>query len=97
QFHKMVSKCSDTVPVVIIQFAKIKIFRDEVSIQNVINTTRVLVEPNIAEAVSFKDGLALHGVEPSSRVAVLSPRVRPSMEEDFLHTYPVINHFFFSF
>ncbi|GAU32694.1 hypothetical protein TSUD_145680, partial [Trifolium subterraneum] len=63
---------------------------DEVSIQNVINTTRVLVEPKIAEAISFRDDLAVHGVEANIRVNVLGPRVRPSMEEDFLHTYHVM-------
>jgi hypothetical protein len=31
--------------------------------------------------------LAVHGVEASSSVVVLGPRVRVSMEEDFLHTY----------
>jgi hypothetical protein len=35
--------------------------------------------------------LAVHGVEVNIRVNVLGPHVRPSMEEDFLHTYPVMS------
>ncbi|PNX71911.1 replication factor-A carboxy-terminal domain protein [Trifolium pratense] len=48
---------------------------NSVSIQNVVNATRVLVDP---EAAAFKDGLALHGV-------------RPSIEEVFLHSYLVMS------
>ncbi|PNX55515.1 replication factor A protein, partial [Trifolium pratense] len=90
QFLEMVGDKSDSMPVVIVQFAKVKLFRDEVSIQNVINTTRLLVDPPIAEAVGFKDRLVEHGINAATSIAVLGPRVRPSMEEDFLHSYPII-------
>ncbi|PNX75039.1 xylosyltransferase 1-like protein, partial [Trifolium pratense] len=90
QFLEMVGKKTDYMPVVIVQFAKVKLFRDEVSIQNVINTTRLLVDPPIAEAVGFKDRLASHGINAATSIVVLGPRVRPSMEEDFLHSYPII-------
>ncbi|KAK2353633.1 replication factor A protein [Trifolium repens] len=43
------------VPIVVIQFAKVKIFREKVSIQSVINTTRILVNPYIPEVETFKD------------------------------------------
>jgi hypothetical protein len=35
--------------------------------------------------------LALNGVESNAGVAVLGSRLRPSMVEDFLHTYPVMS------
>ncbi|MCI41334.1 replication factor A protein, partial [Trifolium medium] len=59
-----------------------------VSLQNVMNTTRVLVNPDVAEAVGFKDGFVLNALDANAGVAVLGPRVRPSLEEDFLRAYP---------
>ncbi|GAU32646.1 hypothetical protein TSUD_218950 [Trifolium subterraneum] len=35
--------------------------------------------------------LALHGIEGATRVNVFGPRVRPFVEEDFLHTYPLMS------
>ncbi|PNX66650.1 replication factor A protein, partial [Trifolium pratense] len=53
--NKKLGKTSGGLPVVVIQFAKVKIFRDQASIQNVINTTKIFVNPDIPEADAFKD------------------------------------------
>ncbi|PNX68439.1 replication factor A protein, partial [Trifolium pratense] len=42
-------------PVVVVQFAKVKIFRDKASLQNVHNTTRILINPEIAEVEAFRN------------------------------------------
>ncbi|MCH90033.1 replication factor A protein, partial [Trifolium medium] len=66
--EKILGNRDDGLPVVIVQFAKIRNFR---------------------EAISFKKGLALRGVETSSSIPAIGPRGRPSFEEDFLVNYPI--------
>ncbi|WJX88899.1 hypothetical protein P8452_70940 [Trifolium repens] len=46
-------------------FAKIKTFRDKVSLQNVINTTRLFINPDIPDVESFKNSVAVHGERTS--------------------------------
>ncbi|CAJ2673126.1 unnamed protein product [Trifolium pratense] len=55
ELNKKMGKADEGLPVVVIKFAKIKIFRDQASIQNVINTTRIFINPDIPEAVEFKN------------------------------------------
>ncbi|KAK2397627.1 replication protein A 70 kDa DNA-binding subunit C [Trifolium repens] len=43
ELKKKMGKAGEGLPVVLIQFAKVKIFRDQSSLQNVINTTRILI------------------------------------------------------
>ncbi|WJX11096.1 hypothetical protein P8452_01744 [Trifolium repens] len=62
---KMMGKSGEGLPVVVIQFAKVKLFRDKVSLQNVLDTTRVFVDPDIPEAQEFKNSLSLHGIDNS--------------------------------
>ncbi|KAK2407669.1 replication factor A protein [Trifolium repens] len=40
---------------IFVQFPKVKIFRDKTSIQNVINTTRILINPDILEVETLKN------------------------------------------
>lgn len=49
-------KSTDGMPGVVFQFAKIKIFQDKASLQNVMNTTKIFVNPPIEDAVKFRDG-----------------------------------------
>ncbi|KAK2436125.1 replication factor A protein [Trifolium repens] len=58
---KKVDKSSGGLPIVVVQFAKVKIFRDKASLQNVKNTTRIFVNPDIAEVETFKNSVAVHG------------------------------------
>lgn len=75
-------------PIVVVQFAKVKIFRDKATLQNVKSTTRLLVNPDVPEVVAFRDRLISCGVQSSTSVAVLGGRSKPSLEEDFLRMYP---------
>ncbi|MCH80683.1 replication factor A protein, partial [Trifolium medium] len=86
--QKMIGKINHVLPVVVLQFAKIKIFRGKVSIQNVLNATRIYVNPSIPEVVSFKESLAVDGVEFAASIPTIGPNARPSLEEDFLVNYP---------
>lgn len=88
ELKSLMDRSGEGMPVLVIQFAKIKIFRDNASIQNVMAATRILVNPEIPEAVDFKNGIAVHGIESSCPVAVIQPRARISKEDDFLRLFP---------
>ncbi|GAU31614.1 hypothetical protein TSUD_63630 [Trifolium subterraneum] len=88
ELQRMLSRRDEGLPVVVVQFAKIKIFRGNVSLQNVMSATRIYVNPSIPEFFSFKKGLTIRGVETSSSIPVIGPHVRPSLEEEFLVNYP---------
>ncbi|XP_057428167.1 uncharacterized protein LOC130721389 isoform X2 [Lotus japonicus] len=82
-------------PVVVVQFAKIKTFKGSVVIQNVMNASLILWNPPIAEAVSFRNGLALHGIEADMPLAMLIDDDDDdedvhviTLEEEFLTLYP---------
>ncbi|KAK2375329.1 replication factor A protein [Trifolium repens] len=69
------------VPIVVIQFAKVKIFREKVSIQSVLNTTRILVNPYITEVEAFKDSIAVHGIEDVLTFPLIGEPAKPSFDE----------------
>ncbi|CAJ2662234.1 unnamed protein product [Trifolium pratense] len=88
--QSMLGKAHNGLPVVVVQFAKIKTFRGSISIQNIINATRLFVNPAIEEADALKNGIAANGIETPSTIPLLGARAKPSYEEDFLLNYPKI-------
>ncbi|WJX62061.1 hypothetical protein P8452_47097 [Trifolium repens] len=84
----MLVKAGVGLPIVVVQFAKIKMFAGKISIQNVINATRIFVNPPIPEIVSLKKDLAVDGLESAVSIPVLGPRVTTSFEDDFLLMFP---------
>ncbi|XP_057434300.1 uncharacterized protein LOC130726987 isoform X2 [Lotus japonicus] len=79
----------NNLPVVVVQLAKIKSFRGHVVIQNVMNGTKVLFNPDIPEVTSFRNGLALHGIEcdvPVGEIHGGLPYV--PVDEEFLSHFP---------
>ncbi|KAJ1384828.1 Nucleic acid-binding, OB-fold [Sesbania bispinosa] len=56
-------------PVVIIQYAKVKRFRGVVSLQNVLNTTRILWNPDIAPAMEFRRRLKVEAYDAEDTAA----------------------------
>ncbi|KAK2409557.1 replication factor A protein [Trifolium repens] len=95
---KKMDKLSGGLPVVVVvvvQFAKVKIFRDKASLQNVMNTTRFFVNPDIAEVESFRNSVAVHGVELDSSVPLIGQPPKPSFEDDACdrHVFQVVPRF----
>ncbi|MCH80684.1 replication factor A protein [Trifolium medium] len=60
---------------------------DKASLQNVINTTRIFVNPDIVEGVDFKNGIVVHGIEVDTAVPLIGGRARPSPDEEFLRMH----------
>ncbi|KAK2368487.1 replication factor A protein [Trifolium repens] len=81
---KKIGKAVSGLPVVVVQFAKIKIFRGKASIQNVINTTRLLINPYIPEVESFKNSIAVHSIDIDSFVSLIGELAKAGVDEEFL-------------
>ncbi|KAJ1375325.1 Nucleic acid-binding, OB-fold [Sesbania bispinosa] len=63
--------------------------RWEVGIQNVMNASKVYWNPDMPEAVEFRNGLAVHEIETDVDIRTISEMRRPaSMKDDFLKLYP---------
>ncbi|XP_057421220.1 uncharacterized protein LOC130715169 isoform X2 [Lotus japonicus] len=76
-------------PVLVVQLAKIKSFRGDIVIQNVMNGTKLLWNPNIPEAVSFRNGLVANGIDFNVPIGVIEGGVPyVPLEEDFLTMFP---------
>ncbi|GAU30100.1 hypothetical protein TSUD_55840 [Trifolium subterraneum] len=58
---------------------------NKTSIQNVINTTRILINPDIPDVESFKNSIAVHGIDSDNSVPLIGDRGKPYVEEEFLH------------
>jgi hypothetical protein len=61
---------------------------EKASLQNVINTTKIHVNPDVPEVKALKDGLADSGIDCSGDVVVIGSRSKPSFEEEFLRMHP---------
>ncbi|KAJ1426976.1 Nucleic acid-binding, OB-fold [Sesbania bispinosa] len=76
-------------PVLILQLAKLNLYKGEVGIQNVMNTSKVYWNPDMPEALEFRNGLAIHENETDVDIRTISETRRPSsMKDDFLKLYP---------
>ncbi|KAJ1426811.1 Nucleic acid-binding, OB-fold [Sesbania bispinosa] len=76
-------------PVLIVHLAKVNLYKGEVGIQNVMNATKFFWNPDLPEAIDFKNGLAVHEIETELDIGKICQRNRPvSLKEEFLQLYP---------
>ncbi|XP_057439884.1 uncharacterized protein LOC130731626 isoform X1 [Lotus japonicus] len=78
--------------VIIVQFAKVKTYRGEVVIQNVMQATKLFWNADIPEVSVFRDGIALHGLDSDLPIGKIGGGFRnvPANEE-FISMYPKKN------
>ncbi|TKY51296.1 hypothetical protein E2542_SST22806 [Spatholobus suberectus] len=50
-------------PVVVLQLGRVKSYKGQVNVHNVMNASRLLWDPQIPKAIEFRNGLAIHGIE----------------------------------
>ncbi|XP_057432825.1 uncharacterized protein LOC130725629 isoform X2 [Lotus japonicus] len=76
-------------PVVVVQFAKIKSFRGDVVVQNVMNATKILWNADIPEVALFRNGLAEHGIDVDIPLGELDDGFHHvPIDEEFLTMFP---------
>ncbi|CAJ2634628.1 unnamed protein product [Trifolium pratense] len=89
QFQSLFNNCYEGLPIVMLQFARVKMDKGYVFVESVDDVTRVLVDPHIAELISFKMGFK----KKFSRCYIRSIAVKMKMIEKnyrlFDQCYPV--------
>ncbi|KAJ1382072.1 hypothetical protein SESBI_44584 [Sesbania bispinosa] len=71
------------------EYAKVKRFRGVVVLQNVLNTTHILWNPDISEVVEFRHSIVSRGVDICGPLETIEDHTASaSSGEEFLHMYP---------
>ncbi|XP_052110373.1 replication protein A 70 kDa DNA-binding subunit C [Arachis duranensis] len=71
-------------PVVVIQLAKVKFFRGQVGVQNVMYATQMLFNPDIPEVVEFRQSMIEQGVNGTHPLFIANEGKVLSLEDDFM-------------
>ncbi|QHO11654.1 Replication protein A 70 kDa DNA-binding subunit A [Arachis hypogaea] len=71
-------------PVVILQLAKIKVFRGQVGLQNVMHATKILFNPDIHEVLEFKKSMIEQGIHGTQPLFIANESKIVSLEDDFM-------------
>ncbi|XP_057756527.1 replication protein A 70 kDa DNA-binding subunit C-like [Arachis stenosperma] len=75
----------DLTPVVVIQLAKVKFFRGQVGLQNVMYATQMLFNHDIPEVVEFRQSMIEQGVSGTQPLFIANEGKVLSLEDDFMH------------
>ncbi|CAJ2661813.1 unnamed protein product [Trifolium pratense] len=75
-------------PVVVVQFAKIRFFRGRVLLQNIQDVTKLWLNPAVEDAVLYGRRLNKMRGGPTTHVPLIGPGRKPSLGDEFLHLYP---------
>ncbi|XP_016203527.1 uncharacterized protein LOC107644227 [Arachis ipaensis] len=71
-------------PVVVIQLAKVKFFRGQVDLQNVMYATQMLFNPDLPEVVEFKQSMIEQGVNSFQPLFIANEGKVVFLEDDFM-------------
>nr|XP_029152064.1 uncharacterized protein LOC112783053 [Arachis hypogaea]XP_029152065.1 uncharacterized protein LOC112783053 [Arachis hypogaea]XP_029152066.1 uncharacterized protein LOC112783053 [Arachis hypogaea] len=71
-------------PVVVIQLAKVKFFRGQVGLQNVMYATQMLFNPDLPEVVDFRQRMIEQGVNGTQPLFIANEGKVVSLEDDFM-------------
>ncbi|MED6138635.1 hypothetical protein PIB30_119245 [Stylosanthes scabra] len=71
-------------PVVLVELAKVKIFRGQVGLQNVMHATKIYFNPDIPELVEFKNSMVEQGINGTQPLVIDNEGKTVSLEDDFI-------------
>ncbi|XP_020984041.2 uncharacterized protein LOC110274346 [Arachis duranensis] len=71
-------------PVVVIQLAKVKFFRGQVGLQNVMYATQMLFNPDLPEIVEFRQSMIEQGVNGTQPLFITNEGKVVSLKDDFM-------------
>ncbi|KAJ1408091.1 hypothetical protein SESBI_23825 [Sesbania bispinosa] len=76
-------------PVLIIQLARVNLYKGEVGIQNLTNASKLWWNPDIQPALDFNNSLVVHEIEIDVEISIITGASRPaSLRDQFLKLYP---------
>nr|XP_025604771.1 uncharacterized protein LOC112696274 isoform X8 [Arachis hypogaea] len=70
--------------VVVIQLAKVKFFRGQVGLQNIMHATRLFFNPDLSEVVDFKNSMIDQGINGTQPLFIANEGKGVSLEDDFM-------------
>ncbi|KAL4276462.1 hypothetical protein AHAS_Ahas20G0209600 [Arachis hypogaea] len=76
-------------PVVVLQLAKVKVFRGRVGLQNVMFASKLGFNLDIPEVVAFRKSSIPHGVSASQPIGIVGSGKNIGIEEDFMKLTPM--------
>lgn len=88
KFKDALAKVKGGRPVVVIRFAKIRIFLGDPYVENVEEVTQIFINPSITQLTEFKERLADHGIPMDAPVKLIRPLFRLYGAADFLLFHP---------
>ncbi|KAL4330438.1 hypothetical protein AHAS_Ahas13G0400100 [Arachis hypogaea] len=71
-------------PIVVIQLAKVKFFRGQVGLQNVMYATQMLFNPDLPEVVEFRQSMVEQGVNGTQPLFIANEGKVVSLKDDFM-------------
>ncbi|KAJ1390732.1 hypothetical protein SESBI_37243 [Sesbania bispinosa] len=87
--NEFLSLSGTQLTVVVIQFARVNTYKGEVGLVNVFNTSRLLWNPQIVEAIDFRKSVACHEVDSDICIGFLDDDIQSlSMKDEFLNSFP---------
>ncbi|GAU27773.1 hypothetical protein TSUD_215840 [Trifolium subterraneum] len=93
EFKAKIKCCTDGPPIVVLQFARIVISQGagSVMVEGVERVTKILVNPNVAEVINFRNGLLLYLGRSRNYGGLIraKQRLRFSHNLDFINDHPV--------
>ncbi|XP_072057033.1 replication protein A 70 kDa DNA-binding subunit B-like isoform X2 [Arachis hypogaea] len=71
-------------PVVILQLAKVKLFRGQPGLQNVMKATKIYLNPDLAVVVDFRKSVVEQGINGTQPLFIANEGKTISLEDDFM-------------
>ncbi|XLT88283.1 hypothetical protein HN873_010036 [Arachis hypogaea] len=71
-------------PVVIVQLAKIKLFRGQPGLQNVMKATKIYFNPDLSEVIDFRKSMVEQGINGTQPLFIANEGKSVSLEDDFM-------------
>ncbi|XP_052113760.1 uncharacterized protein LOC107474476 [Arachis duranensis] len=84
EVHRFLSSGYMELPVVVIQLVKVKFFRGQVGLQNVMHATRLFFNPDLSEVVDFKNSMIDQGINRTQSLFIANEGKGVSLEDDFM-------------
>ncbi|GAU48011.1 hypothetical protein TSUD_188820 [Trifolium subterraneum] len=91
EFQSNLKCCAGGLTIVVLQFAKLSIVQGSILVQGVDRITKILVNPDAAEVINFKNALLLYLGRSTNYGGIVSSKTRSFLSNtlDFLKRYPV--------
>ncbi|KAK7281632.1 hypothetical protein RIF29_09789 [Crotalaria pallida] len=75
-------------PMIVLQYAKVKLYKGKAVVQNTLYASRLLINPDVPEVVEIKRRISSSGVIVDAMCDSFGAKTHTSIEDEFLKLYP---------